>query len=268
MVKDHAAQFTNNAVSEANARLHKLADRFGVDLVVVTVELPDAERKKLPRPIWQKHDALMSRTREEARNAGIDGLYVVIYVNVPDTCVVVYPESRDKTINAGDREDIRKTFAGPPRGLLSPLIGRRQDNSDNTLVAGVDRIQSALQHPGDRPAVAVLHVLIVMAVLLALWLLLALIRRRLKARQATGAEQTRPHGNRVPALLGAMFGLPAALPAYDRLLDGGPQPSAGEDPLAHFFATPPSPGPDTDLPDGEGFPTPGPRHDAENVQVP
>jgi hypothetical protein len=224
-IKDEAHLYTKEGKATALKVARQIAEKFDLDVVVETLDpLPEKERKALPHINRKKlHEKLLARTRERAKKERIDGLYAVIYTDPRDTCVVVWPEERGEQLTRADLEDVRKQLAGRRRSLLARWSEGDAGDHDRALLAGLERLQSILEHPPRRPAVDLGTVAVLILPFVGIWLLLLLIRARQNAAQrAEVGEQPAPSPSAAPVLLGAMFGVPAAQRVYDELLEGNP----------------------------------------------
>jgi len=159
--------------------------------------------------------------KERAGAAGVDGVYVLICTDPRHVQVIVWPESRDKTFPARDREDLRKYLAK-----------QLNKEPDQTLLSAVAQVRAAIQARQPVEPVSYSTFWIVGGVILAfltVWLILGLMRSKLASRDQT-EDVAGSSASYVPGLLGGMFGSLAGYWIYDRLFHGGPsKPTASED---------------------------------------
>jgi hypothetical protein len=130
--------------------------------------------------------------------------------------VIVWPDSRDATFPARDREKLRREMA---RNL-----GREPDL---TLLRAVAEVRAALQsrQPVDAPSTSSAWAVgsVILAIVI-LWVFLGLWRAKLAARdKAVPAGGVSGSTAFLPGLLGGMFGVVSGYWIYDRLFHGGPR---------------------------------------------
>jgi hypothetical protein len=181
---------------------------------VETVKSAGPHEKKLFRFLWtrQVDRILEEQARKRADAVGVDGIFVVICNDPRDIHVVVRPED-DPDFTRHDAENLRRTIA---RRL-------QEAGPDEGLQALTAQVRSILQANATRgQSTSVVPELILLGVLgggVGLWLGLAMLRYKMRGRQAEAPTEEDIHerSRRRPALLGAMFGTPAGLWLYDKL---------------------------------------------------
>jgi hypothetical protein len=241
--------FSVKAKEEAQKRLARIAEQFGLDIVIETVPPLTEKEWKALSPHNITHElaragavsskvarALEKRAIERAREANIDGVWIAISTGPRHATVVVWPPERDSTLSSLDREKVRKRFSGTAlrRWALAP---RSEATDDEVLRQGIAALQDVLQHSGNRGLASDLSVPLLVLVFVGCWLGLMMVRARTPrpAWVATGACRARR-----PALLGLDFGTPAGLPAYERLFRVGPAAAPGEAPMGPLLAESPT----------------------------
>jgi hypothetical protein len=207
-IRDDARMFHAAAIDSAEQKIADIHQTFDCSLFVRTLSSAS------PRPSrWfpllrtpKINRMLEEQTQAFADEFGAPGVYVVICHRPRDVHVVIRPEG-NADLNRHDAETLRQT-------LMRDLHDK---SADAALLAFVDRVQNLLQDHTERGSSPVVNGIVLVGLLsggLALWLLLRLIRRRIRA----GSEWDRETLARErPALLGAIFGFPAGLWIYDKL---------------------------------------------------
>jgi hypothetical protein len=158
---------------------------------------------------------LEEQARKVADESGAAGIYVVICTRPRDVHVVVRPED-DPEFTRRDAEALRRMLAR-----------RLHDKSaDGALLALVEQVHTVLQDhvtrgsssPGNDAVFAFL-----LGGGLGLWLLLRMVRYRLRSPTGATSWQTgsvsdpNTRARETAALLGALFGFPGGMWVYDKL---------------------------------------------------
>jgi hypothetical protein len=223
-VKDGAKMFSRAAVRLADKKLRKMADTYGLDVVIETIPtLTEEERQQLGSwRFWpMKRRVVAELARQRAEKADLDGVYVAIWAapKLKEVVVTLYPEARDDVLGGGGRAELRRTFV---RDLA--------EQPDHALAVGVDDLDKLLQRrfsAGSTTPLTGLQALAGVGGCLGLWVFLLALRARLRR-----SEEPADPVERSPALLAALFGMPAGYWTYDRLFRaGGPVPSLVGTPL-------------------------------------
>jgi hypothetical protein len=242
-IVDRAKLFTPAVVERANHQIDDIRQQYGIGLWLDTfTELPGKAAEELPQyKSRSKKNALYHRVALElAEQEGVDGLYVLVTTEPPNTTVVGWPsaasEGRTSTTfwrpsTWVNRDEGRESEARPiaEGGGLSRVKRDklREDfardlgtDPDRALLALVSHFQRFVkQRASVAPSpLGTLPALIVVGALLGVWLMLSLFRRLAARRQAFATGE--PAVSRYqPALLGSLFGMPSAFWIYDRLFN-------------------------------------------------
>jgi hypothetical protein len=219
-IRDDAKLFHTDAITRAEQRIDEIHRTFERNLFVQTVATADPHQWRLFRFLRtpQVNRMLEEQARKRAQEVGTNGIYVVICNDPRDVHVIVQPEE-DPEFTPHDAEELRRTMArrlhesGPDTALLALV-----NQVHATLLAHATRGQS-------RSVVSEFTLAGILSGGLGLWLALYLIRHRMRVANKIVDENTPEQAQRTPALLGALFGCPAALPIYDKLF---PCPSSGK----------------------------------------
>lgn len=207
-IRDDAGLFHADAIARAEqgtAELRRSSDR---NLFVQTVASATPQQRGwfpfLRTP--QVNRLLEEHARHYADNVGLPGIYVVICRRPRDVHVIVRPAD-DPLFTRHDAETLRRLMAR-----------RLTDNADAALLAAVDRVRATVQEHEKNGPPSVVNEVVLAAFLgggFLLWLLLVLVRWKTRRRQT--ALQTERDVRVIPALLGSLFGCPAAFWIYDKL---------------------------------------------------
>jgi hypothetical protein len=203
-IRDEAGLFHAEAIARAEQRIADIHRKFDRRLFVQTVASASPKERRLFRFLGkpQVNRLLEEQARRRGDEVGMPGVYVVICNKPRDVHVIVRPDD-DTEFTERDAETLRRTVV---RSL-------NQRNADAALLVLVEQVQNVLQAHLDRGDSSAVNDGIFAAVLgggLTLWLLLCLIRRKIRS----SGERTRTEN---AALLGAMFGSPAGVWIYDKL---------------------------------------------------
>lgn len=251
-VEDGARLFKPEAIAKAREQIRQIRETFHQDLSIETIAtLPPDDQKRVHAMTGRELVRFFDKmAKERAAAAGVDGVYILICDDPPKlrhVQVSVWPESREQTFPARDREALRKEMA---HNLAK--------DPDKTLLHAVAQVREVLKEhqPADPASNSVLWTVggVILAFLVA-WVVLGVLRARLVARDRDRAalvagipEESGRHF--MPGLLGGMFGSVAGLWIYDRLFRGGPR----EPPLPPRDLSPEQPAPEAALNDNENAP--------------
>ncbi len=272
-VLDNVGLFGKSTILEANKEIAHLREDYKIDLVIETfAELPprsDSE-KQAWWPGGARNRALHAWAQDMADRGGmaptlysavwawagprsnladstvalwlagsppgqsIDGIYIAIFHGRTsaqrDVRVVGWPTKREDAIPWEKRDDLRK--------LLARDLGR---NPDGALLDAIDLFRSQVRylHAASPSPLNVPATLGLVGGLVGVWLVLVAVRYRLARRAAPG----RPASLYQPAVMGALFGVPAAFWVHDQLFRALPAeaPAIIEPPPAEPPPPPPSP---------------------------
>jgi hypothetical protein len=224
--------FRPETVAKAESLIHGLQRDYHFDVRVETLELPEADRKNRSQARF-----FAQLGRDRAEKANLDGLYILICTAPAYVQVTVYPKSADALFSEYQRRELQKLLTarlqplrrGAGRGdAAAAAVGvawqlRPTPAAAKALLEALRRGEAVVRdRAGDPNAVrpAVMGGLLAGGV--GVWLLLALVRRRMaKQKPDAGLFLPTDYGSR-PALLAAQFGTPAAFWIYDRLFFGRP----------------------------------------------
>jgi hypothetical protein len=227
-VEDGAGLFKPETIAKAREQIREIRDTLHQDLSIETVpSLPPADQQRVHGMSSREQARYFDQwARERAAAAGVDGVYILI-CNDPrlrHVHVIVWPESRDATFPARDRERLRREMARD--------LGREPDR---TLLHAVSEVRAAIQarQPVDAPSTSSAWAVGgVIVAFLIFWVILGLWRAKLSARDKAVPDASVSDGAAFkPGLLGGMFGAVAGHWIYDRLFRGG-QPEAASPPEA------------------------------------
>jgi hypothetical protein len=226
-IRDEAGLFRADTVVQAEQQIDYIRRTYGRNLFVFTVSSASPDKWKWFRKWFRRpgeaHRILEEEAQKLANESSADGIYVVIRNDPGDVQVVVRPAD-DPAFTPQDAETLRRTVARRPRN----------SDADEALLALVRQVQSILQaHATRGQSTAVVNEFVLASVLggvVGLWLLLCLIRFKMRARHAGDPmeQSAEERARRGPALLGAMFGFPAGHWLYDKLY---PSPAQSAGPL-------------------------------------
>jgi hypothetical protein len=232
-------------------KIHRLYHR---EVLVETVtSVPEEHRRDLHNRTRAGASQFFANwARERAEAAGVSGLYVLICTDPRFVQVTAYPADQEVVFTEARHEDVRKMLvqrlpaAGGERSLLRRLLGRkpRPEDADEALLDVFRKAREALQatfpdveKKTDPAAIRDAALAAVALGLVGVWLVLAVVRRKLARREG------RPAGDdpaaHLAGLLGGTFGTPAGLWGYDRLLRGAAGAAPPGDALADVM--PPRP---------------------------
>ena len=148
-MKDPAGFFTPATVQQANTEIRELKKRYGYDIVVETIKALPEEQNQL---IQGKNAAARDQVfedwlRQRARNAGVNGVFMLICKAPPHLQVDVAPEVKAKTFPEADVKRVRDL-----------LVARFKDKEfDQGLLAALAQIQETFDRtlsPALKPLVA------------------------------------------------------------------------------------------------------------------
>lgn len=216
-IRDDAQLFHPDAIAHAEQGIAEIQRDYDCNLLIRTVNstapghhhwfpflrTPEVNRK------------LEAQAREYASESGVEGIYVVIFTRPRTVHVIVWPE---------DKPEFTRRDAEALRRMLTHRLHTR--DADPALLALVDQVHTVLGDHVARGSSPVVNDVVLAGLLvggLGLWLLLRMIRYRMRARRGVsgwqeGSEidpsiQTRA----TAALLGTRFGFPAGMWVYDKL---------------------------------------------------
>jgi hypothetical protein len=249
-VEDKAGLFKSETLAKAREQIQQIRETFHQDLLIETIpSLPPDNEKRVHAMTSRELVRFFDRmAKERAAAAGVNGVYILISDDPPKlrhVQVSVWPESREQTFPARDREALRKEMAHS--------LGK---DPDKALLHAVAQVREVLKEhqPADPASTSVLWAVggVILA-LLAAWVVLGVLRAKLAARDRAAPVAGVAEGNRfMPGLLGGMFGSVAGLWIYDRLFRGGPREPAL--PPSEIAPEEPGPAPEAALNDNENAP--------------
>jgi hypothetical protein len=213
-IRDEAHLFHADAIALAEERIDAIRRAYGHKLFVETVAAVAPHERKLFRFLWtrQVNRILEEQARKRADAAGVDGIFVVICNDPKDIHIVVRP-AEDPDFTRHDAESLRRSIA---RRL-------QESGPDAGLLALTEQVRAILKtHATRGQSTSVVNEYILLGLVsggVGLWLVLAIVRFRMRAGQAdtAGAGGVGATALHRPALLGAMFGSPAGAWIYDKL---------------------------------------------------
>jgi hypothetical protein len=217
-VHDEAGLFHADAVARAEELIDAVHREYEVRVFVDTVKSASPHERKLFRFLWTRevNRILETQAQTRARDAGVDGIYIVI-CNDPRDVHVVAPDNAP-AFTRHDAETLRRT-----------IVRRLQDSGpDPALLALVEQVRALLHaHAMRGRSTSVVSELVLAGMVgggAALWLLLCGVRYKMRGgRLLSAIEGSSSEGSRrTPAMLGAMFGSPAGQWIYDKLYPESP----------------------------------------------
>ncbi len=228
-VEDEAGLFKPETLEKAREQIQEIRDTFHLDLSIESIPaVPAADHRRVhgmsSRELAHYFDKW---AKERAAAAGVDGVYILICNDPKHVQVSVWPESRDATVPARDRERLRREMAHNLR-----------KEPDQTLLHAIAEVRTTIQRHQPVEAPSTSSTGVVLGVILAIvisWVILGIWRAKLAVHDAADrAAEKVGRGPFMPGLLGGMFGAVAGHWIYDRLFYGGsrhrmePSPAPGE----------------------------------------
>ena len=229
-VHDAAGLFRPGTVARADAQIDELRRLYHSDLLVETFPAaPDADRDRLRHlPAHEVAHYFERWSRERADAAGVDGVAVLVCVDPGHVQVTARPEAQDAVFPADRRERLRKLLAqrlrvGRERPWLPRWLTRSQpDDHDQALLDAVAQVRAAyreahpeVEGPAEPMAESRFAVGALVLGVLGAWVVLVVVRR--KAARADAHPEPWAGPGPTAALLGGLFGTPAAHWVHDRL---------------------------------------------------
>jgi hypothetical protein len=243
-VRDEARLFSPATIEIARQRIEEIHADLGCDLLIDTVRaaprdtvgLDDARQRNAFFTVWAE---------KRARDAGVEGVYVLICLDPPHIQEMVTPTGRGRfteqdrlrlhrlLVERLDRLDL--AHRGTVRGFAHRLRWGSQDPqgiADQGLLDAVAFVRRRLEANRPVEAGVLVTALSILGAVLGAWLVLGVVRARLIARGRHG-----PHGEGLPgvaveglsgAVLGGAFGAVAGTWLYRRLFPGSLPPDRQE----------------------------------------
>lgn len=213
-IRDDAGIFHADAIARAEQQIEDIHRSFGRNVFVRTVASASLHQRRMFRFLRtpEVNRLLEEQAREYADESGLPGIYVVICQKPRDVHIIVRPRN-DPAFTHHDAETLRRTLA---RRL-------HDSGADPALLGLVEQVHATLEgHVARGESHSVVNEFVLASLLgggLALWLLLNMVRFKLRATWSRTLEEedAAMQARRMPALLGAMFGFPAGLWIYDKL---------------------------------------------------
>lgn len=178
-IRDDAGMFTPKAEKQANADIAQVKSRFKKDLIIETLPgLPEGvSREEFPK--WARTNA--------KRHLGVEGIYVVIVRKPGHVEVVTGEETRKRMFTTENEKELAKLMkakfeAGDRDGALTTATSYVLQKLENNRQAATSRTDSKREAPAatansDREGVPWLrYILIGLAILVVVWIVIALIR--------------------------------------------------------------------------------------------
>jgi hypothetical protein len=218
-VIDKAKLFSPQAVERANKRISAIRQEYHIDLCIdALTELPDVDPAKI-RPMGSRERDRLYRgiAEERADEAGVDGIYVLVTTNPGNVVLVGWPGRRNSE-DVPLEEGGGLSYTKRDTRMRKPFVRELGQDHDQALLRLVDHFSVVVQERISPPPspLETMEAVTVVGVLVGVWVLLFLLRRAVARRQAaTTGEPCRPIYQ--PAMLGSLFGVPAAFWIYDRL---------------------------------------------------
>jgi hypothetical protein len=211
-IRDDAGLFHAAAIDRAEQRIDEIHRKFDRRVFVRTVAAATQRRWFPFLRTPQVNRMLEEQARGYADESGLSGIYIVICNRPRDVHVVVRPQD-DGEFSRRDVESLRRTLAA----------SLHDKGADRALLAALDQVQELLQQHATRGPAVVVNDFVLGSLLasgVGLWLLLRLIRYRLRSQERAGSRERpeEPSARAKSALFGAMFGWPAGLWIYDKMV--------------------------------------------------
>jgi hypothetical protein len=223
-VIDKAGLFSSAAVERANSLLAEIRERYGIDLYVDTVkQIPGVDPERLRTMRSRERAALLRSIAEQrAEDARIDGIYILVSTEPRNTLLVGWPPGREWegtwwtprfVEDGGGLSNYKRE-----NDLRRPFARKLGDNPDDALQELVDHFRVVVRSRSRDPAspLTTWPALALVGGLFGLWVLLSLLRSW-RARQEAAVTGVPAGPIYLPAMLGSLFGVPAAYWVYDRL---------------------------------------------------
>lgn len=239
-VRDEAHVFRPETQKQAAENIRDIRRLFHRDVLIETMELSAEQAARVRKLSRADEVAFFSGLGEErARAAEIEGILILI-CRAPSTVpllgrgrklvqITVWPESERQTFTDKNAEQLRRK-----------LTRRLPGGLDGALLDGLHFVRDTWRHnlqleQADDGSATAGTLWMIVAGFLIVWIVLLLVSFR------WGSASTDANEALQPALLGAIFGQPAATPIYDRLLP--PAPAGATEATLSFFAAPRPPAP-------------------------
>lgn len=220
LVRDEADFFQPATRARLEKDIREIRRLYHRDLSVETIAALSAEEKQRLKSLNRRNEVqyLNDLGRARAQAAGVEGISILICRDPRRVIVTVGPDAQAQAFTVEDAENVRKMIAH------RLLVGRLAGGPDRVIVDAVERVNRILRanlsrDDPERGLASGWSMALTIGGVLALWAVLRFLSRG--SEVALGDRE--PAGARA-AMLGSMFGSPASLWIYDRLL---PQPQAG-----------------------------------------
>jgi hypothetical protein len=219
-VKDGIGYFSPDAVKQARREIDDLRHDTGKDLFVETVARLPEEKARQFREL--RNEPARARflnevAEEHARDAGVDGVYVLLCKEPAGHAVIAWPKENETLFPREDRLALYRIF-----GKLKP--GDR--NQDAALLQAVETASRALKAnvraqaaPPSEDSFRWTTVLWVIGGLLLLWVVVGALRARVAAPRAAAPAQGSP-------VLNGMIGSAAGVWLYQAFFAAPQEPAA------------------------------------------
>lgn len=220
-IHDDAKLFHAGAIDRAAQGIADIRQTFDRNVFVNTVASASPKQGGwfpfLRTP--QVNRMLEEQARKIADESGAPGIYVVIFARPRAVHVVVRPkddQENDPEFTRRDAEALRRMLA---RSL-------HDQGGDAALLALVEQVHTVLQDHATRGSSSASSDAVFACLLgggLGLWLLLRMVRFKMRTRAAEATWQTgsvrdpNTQAREKAALFGALFGFPAGMWIYDKL---------------------------------------------------
>jgi hypothetical protein len=219
VIRDSLGMFSKKAVERATQQIRSLRDAYKIDLVIETTKDMPAESEE-ERKAWWKTRArnetmnrwATNRAADLRDNQRFDGIYIVIVdggFGKRDVRVVGMPASRSAEVSWVKREHLRK--------LLLKGVFKASEDRDRALREVVETFRAQMHQikQADPSPLSIEAAVFVVGVGVVVWMVLMIVRWRMNIRSTPTDPE--PVAIYQPAMLGTLFGVPAAFWVNDEL---------------------------------------------------
>jgi hypothetical protein len=272
-VHDGAKLFKPEAIQKADKQIEQIREMFGKGLVIESVyeAPPDRAKSANLKDAKQRKEFFDKWAQERIRALRVNGVYVLICLE-PRHIEVTVTEGTEKLFTEWNQRQLHRLLVdklqpdNPDQGGVQELFNklRKKRSNDDGLLAAVHYVEAKLDWNRPVDQTNWLIGLGIIGGLLAFWMLLGLVRMRLRRRTPAGAGvREEDESGRSIAVLGGGIGAVSGEWLFDRVRSAGrrvrhgvaPQPaeaaSGDSDTRLHLQDLPPEKSPPDEAMPGE-----------------